>query len=191
MYSANNDKISPEPTPGFETPEQARAEAKRRSANIGNHYYLLCAITLQHEKRIKQIWLKNLKLREQKLKILLNAWPNMPGKHRPDFDTFRKNMDADEDPESMDRSHFVWTHINQEDLTEPNNLLLRSTPARDNISPYSQPPTSRLPTLAGRPNVSFQYHSTDASWCLVQPAARNTGRSCRAMTTADAVGSHP
>ncbi|KAK0633836.1 hypothetical protein B0T14DRAFT_561380 [Immersiella caudata] len=123
---SNNETVCAEATPAFETPEEARAEAKLRSARIHDHYDLLNTIVVRHEEAIHTKWPKeSRKQKLKKLKLLLDAWPGMSANHRPDFHAFRKNADSDsEDFEPLERLHFMWPHINEEDLTRPNNLLL-------------------------------------------------------------------
>ncbi|KAK1756346.1 hypothetical protein QBC47DRAFT_184957 [Echria macrotheca] len=107
----------PPPTP----PKDVRKEAKERSAKIHERYHLLQHIVVRHEPTIQKRWPK--KSKQQKLKILLGAWPGMPAKHRPDFDAFRKESEQQRRAGTRYRQEFMWPYINQEDLVKPKNLL--------------------------------------------------------------------
>ncbi|KAI1372116.1 hypothetical protein F4677DRAFT_463575 [Hypoxylon crocopeplum] len=96
-----------------------RREARGRSSRIFDAYNLLREIITRHEAVIGKRWLK--KTKQQKLKILLSAWPNMAAAHCPDFNAFRKGV---KQRPTKDRDGFIWPHINQEDLSQPKALLL-------------------------------------------------------------------
>ncbi|KAI2603147.1 uncharacterized protein GGS25DRAFT_528173 [Hypoxylon fragiforme] len=106
------------------SPAAVRQEAKVRSEAIFSSYDTLHEIMIRHEATIRKRWGK--KIRPQRLKILLNAWPGMPVMHRPDFDAIRKCSARGQylkaDPQY--RSEFIWPYINQEDLVQPKTLLL-------------------------------------------------------------------
>lgn len=102
------------PIPEMKSAPEVRQEAASRSRSIYNSYYSLKAILKRHEATIRKRWLK--KRRPQRLKILLNAWPNMPTVHRPDFEAFRKESEADRDRGTKYRDSFLCPFINQEDL---------------------------------------------------------------------------
>jgi hypothetical protein len=72
------------PMPEMKSAPDVRREATARSAKIFTSYEMLHEIIQRHEATIRKRWLK--KTRPQRLKILLNAWPNMPAMRRPDFE---------------------------------------------------------------------------------------------------------
>lgn len=110
------------PMPEMKSPADVRREAAAKSENIFNSYDTLHEILKRHEATIRKRWSK--KTRQQRLKILLNAWPNMPAMHRPDFDAFRKESEVDRDRGTKYRESFMWPYINQEDLLSTKALPL-------------------------------------------------------------------
>ncbi|OTA98874.1 hypothetical protein M426DRAFT_325623 [Hypoxylon sp. CI-4A] len=106
----------------YQSPASVRREAKERSDKIFDNYKLLQEIILRHEATIRRRWVK--KTKQQKLKILLTAWPNMAASHRPDFEAFRKESGRLPNVQTHYREHFIWPYINQEDLSQPKALLL-------------------------------------------------------------------
>ncbi|KAJ1712176.1 hypothetical protein NYO67_5650 [Aspergillus flavus] len=83
-------------------------------------------IIQRHEATIQKRWSK--KTRQQRLNVLLSAWPDMPAIHRPDFDAFRRESASDRVRGTKYRVHFMWPYVNQEDLlnTKALPLLLNS-----------------------------------------------------------------
>jgi hypothetical protein len=109
------------PIPKYQSPTDVRKEATERSAKIHANYGLLRGIVSRHEAVVQKRWIK--KSKQQKLKILLDAWPGMPSMHRPDFDAFRKETERERDAGTRYKQNFMWPYINQEDLSKPKNLL--------------------------------------------------------------------
>lgn len=105
-------------------PSVLQQQAREMSRDIFKDYAMLHSILQRHELTIHKRWLK--KTRPQKLNILLTAWPNMAAVHRPDFDAFKKESRSSgrSGGRAKYRHHFVWPHINKEDLTKPKTLLL-------------------------------------------------------------------
>jgi hypothetical protein len=101
---------------------EVRKEASERSQNIFNRYETLHGILERHEATLRKRWLK--KTRQQRLKVLLNSWPDMPVSHRPDFETFRKESSVDRNQGTKNRGSFLWPYINQEDLLSKKTLPL-------------------------------------------------------------------
>lgn len=110
------------PMPDIKSAPDVRREATTRSTKIYESYELLHEILQRHEATIRKRWLK--KTRPQRLKILLNVWPNMPAMHRPDFEAFRKESEADRDRATKYRDYYLWPYINQEDLLNTKTLPL-------------------------------------------------------------------
>ncbi|KAI1634877.1 hypothetical protein F4809DRAFT_490954 [Biscogniauxia mediterranea] len=103
-------------------PAKVRQEAREKSGRILANHRLLKEILKRHEAKIQKRWEK--KTRPQRLKILLECWPDMPATHRPDFATFRKYGGKLDHIRAQERSAFMWPYINQEDLTKPKSLPL-------------------------------------------------------------------
>ncbi|QKX58716.1 uncharacterized protein TRUGW13939_05843 [Talaromyces rugulosus] len=110
------------PIPELKSPADVRREATARSDKIFTSFETLHEILKRHEATIWKRWSK--KTRQQRLKILLNAWPNMPAVHRPDFDAFRKESRRDRHQGTKYRESFMWPYINQEDLLNTKALPL-------------------------------------------------------------------
>lgn len=110
------------PMPELKSPADVRQEAKSLSNQIYTSYETLHEILNRHEATIRKRWFK--KTRLQRLKILLNAWPDMATIHRPDFDAFRKESELQRERGTKYRESFMWPYINQEDLLNPKTLPL-------------------------------------------------------------------
>jgi len=124
------------PVPKTQSPASVRSEARKRSAKIHERFEFLRAIVERHEPTIQKRWVK--KTKQQRLKILLDAWPGMPATHRPDFDAFRKESEQERIAGTKYREHFMWPSINQEDLASPKNfLLLINSRARNHPSLFA------------------------------------------------------
>ncbi|GMG04758.1 unnamed protein product [Aspergillus oryzae] len=114
------------PFPETLSPEEVRRQATARSDEIFTSYETLHRIIQRHEATIQKRWSK--KTRQQRLNVLLSAWPDMPAIHRPDFDAFRRESASDRVRGTKYRVHFMWPYVNQEDLlnTKALPLLLNS-----------------------------------------------------------------
>ncbi|KAI9831131.1 MAG: hypothetical protein M1819_005219 [Sarea resinae] len=110
----------PKPT-SFPNERKARQEARHRSENIFSNWTTLQAILEKHEDVIRKRWMK--KSKEQRKKILLQAWPNMSAAHRPDFVAFRKEGRSKPKINKF-KDAYLWPYINLEDLTPGKSLLL-------------------------------------------------------------------
>ncbi|KAL2822761.1 hypothetical protein BDW59DRAFT_149106 [Aspergillus cavernicola] len=105
------------PIPEAWSAAEVRQEARSRSDAVFTYCTVLNKILQRHEASIQKRWVK--KTRQQRLNILLKAWPGMPATHRPDFHAFRKNKKGPENQEA-----YMWPYINQEDLVKTKTLLL-------------------------------------------------------------------
>ncbi|RGP64201.1 hypothetical protein FSPOR_8020 [Fusarium sporotrichioides] len=76
------------PMPKFASPAKVWKEASEYSSNIFASYEILKQILQRHEATIQKRWTG--KTRQQRLQILLKAWPGMSTSHRPDFEAFRR-----------------------------------------------------------------------------------------------------
>ncbi|KAL4863409.1 hypothetical protein BDV12DRAFT_177532 [Aspergillus spectabilis] len=105
------------PIPEALSAKEVDAEAQSRSGALFRDWLALNEFLKRHEATIQKRWVK--KTRQQRLSILLDAWPDMPAKHRPDFDAFRKNKKG-----PQHEGLYKWPYINQEDLVKTKTLLL-------------------------------------------------------------------
>ncbi len=110
------------PMPEMMEPAQVRRLCRDRSSAVLASYARLRGILERHEATIQKRWTK--KTKQQRLQILLNAWPNMAPVHRPDFAAFRKESMTQRERGTKFRDHFFWPSINQEDLLKPKTLPL-------------------------------------------------------------------
>ncbi|PHH92870.1 hypothetical protein CDD83_4013 [Cordyceps sp. RAO-2017] len=101
------------------TPAEVRREVAETVPLLFADQRLLRGILERHEAKIQKRWDK--KTRTQRLSILLEAWPNMPATHRPDFAAVRKGATR---VNGHQRDSFIWPYINQEDLAKARALLL-------------------------------------------------------------------
>lgn len=103
-------------------PAKVRQEAHEKASRILANHRLLEEILKGHESIIQKRWEK--KSRPQRLKILLDGWPDMPPTHRPDFAIFRKYKGKMNGIRPKERDAFMWPYINQEDLAKSKVLPL-------------------------------------------------------------------
>ncbi|KAI1364590.1 hypothetical protein F5Y08DRAFT_328581 [Xylaria arbuscula] len=108
--------------PKIPSPNEVRQEAKQHTVAIFAHYEKLRNILQRHEATIQKRWEK--KTRTQRLGVLLQAWPDMPLTHRPDFAAFYKHAANLNSVALQHRASFIWPMINQEDLGDPKTLPL-------------------------------------------------------------------
>ncbi|KAI0135118.1 hypothetical protein F4814DRAFT_399921 [Daldinia grandis] len=112
-----------DPSIPIASPAQVRQEAQARSNNVFGSYVNLRDILMRHEAVIQKRW--NKKTRQQKQKILLDAWPDMAITHRPDFDAFRRTGESQGGASGEKfRDCYLLPQINQEDLLKSKTLLL-------------------------------------------------------------------
>ncbi|EXL65227.1 hypothetical protein FOPG_18539 [Fusarium oxysporum f. sp. conglutinans race 2 54008] len=110
------------PMPELPSPAKVRRQAGEYSTKIFASHHLLKQILERHEATIQKRWTK--KTRQQRLQILLKAWPAMPASHRPDFEAFRRESKEERERGSKYKDHYMWPYINQEDLSHPKLMLL-------------------------------------------------------------------
>ena len=98
-------------------------QTKEYSRQIFSHWNRLHDILDHHEDQLRKRWIK--KTREQRTRILTNAWPNMPATHRPDFSLQRDSREQLADSAATRfRDVYLLPYINLEDLLKSKNLLL-------------------------------------------------------------------
>lgn len=110
------------PMPKLMEPLEVQQLCNERSRSVRANHDLLRRVLDRHESTIQKRWTK--KTKHQRLQVLLEAWPNMAPMHRPDFDAFRKESEAQRAAGTKFRDQFFWPYINQEDLLRPKSLLL-------------------------------------------------------------------
>ncbi|CAJ2502979.1 Uu.00g103730.m01.CDS01 [Anthostomella pinea] len=136
-------------TPGCEfepplhtiTAEQARAEASLMATSIFKNWKELQDIARRHEPNIQKRWTKSSVPKRKE--ILIDSFrvsarssdtSNMPQTHNPDVAAWRNTHDlntwkirktmVDENGRAINRTPFMWPHLNLEDLATKEPLLL-------------------------------------------------------------------
>lgn len=114
----------PKDMPEFPSPDKAKKESRENSGKVFAAYDTLNKILERHEETIQKRWMK--KTRQQRLQILLKAWPDMPAPHRPDFKAFELEHQDTRSSKygSKYKDWFMWPLINQEDLLQSKMMLL-------------------------------------------------------------------
>lgn len=115
------------PIPTFPTPNEVQTEAQDRAQKIFADWNTLNAILQRYEELLRKRWAK--KTREQRKKILLTAWPNMPAAHRPDLQVLqnesRQQAARGQPTVTLERKGcFMWPQINLDGLTKGKALML-------------------------------------------------------------------
>ncbi|KAJ0354076.1 hypothetical protein COL154_000082 [Colletotrichum chrysophilum] len=98
-------------------PAEVRALAAPMAEEVLQQWDLLRKIVERHEATIQNRWIK--KSKSKRRGVLLAAWPDMSEYHRPDFAAFRKKRSGEQAREGC-----LWPHINLEDLSKTEPLLL-------------------------------------------------------------------
>jgi hypothetical protein len=104
------------------TINEVAVEAHKRAYKVFDHWAMLHAILLEHENTIRTRWIK--KTHEQRKRVLLAAWPEMPELHRPDMQAITKESVEQRRKGTKFREAFWFPYINLEDLLKAKNLLL-------------------------------------------------------------------
>lgn len=111
----------PQPS-SFPTFESVSTQARNISSSLYSSWTTLNAILIRHEEALRKRWLK--RTRDQRKKILLTAWPDMPAIHRPDFYALTKETPEQRRGTTKFYDHFLYPEINVHDLTEARLLLV-------------------------------------------------------------------
>ena len=106
----------------FPTVSEVKQEATQKACQISDHWTRLNRILRRYEAVLHKRW--NKKSSEQKRKVLLTAWPQMPQLHRPDFQAPRRRAQEQRGISSRLRNVFMLPYINVEDLGKAQTLLL-------------------------------------------------------------------
>jgi hypothetical protein len=98
--------------------------AKALTAELFRSWTTLWFLVLSNEAIIRKRWLK--KSRAHKQELLLEAWPNMSARHRPDLERYLSGRDSTlaKAQGSANFDEYMWPHINLEDLLRPTALLM-------------------------------------------------------------------
>ena len=110
------------PIPKIISAREVRAEARNRSKRLFADRDALKAILARHETTIHKRWSK--KTKNQRVEILLRAWPGMASTHRPDFAALSKESEGQRRAGTRFRDSFLWPYINLQDLSKTKTLLL-------------------------------------------------------------------
>lgn len=106
------------PRPGsFPTPAEIRRKRRHYEQEIFQSHTHLRKIPGHHEETIQKRRLK--KTRDQRKRILLDAWPNMLAQHRPDLQGLLAKNGPNPSAEACE-----WPMINWEDLITPKLFLI-------------------------------------------------------------------
>lgn len=133
MVNASNPSM---PIPKIIKASEVRHQAKERATKIVQNWRLLREVLDRHESTIQKRWAK--KSRAQRLKILLDAWPNMPVTHRPDFEAFRKETHEQRVAGTKFKQGYQWPYINRDDMCKPRTLpLLLNSRGRNSPSDFA------------------------------------------------------
>lgn len=108
--------------PSCAKPSEIQQRSRELASQTFNDYHLLHDLLERHELTIRKRWQK--KTTEQRRKVLLTAWPNMPHDHRPDFEAFTQESQQERLRGTKFKEAFMWPYINLEDLLKPKFLLL-------------------------------------------------------------------
>ncbi len=103
--------------------ELSLAEIRQNASRISHHvladWTKLNAILKRFEVPIRKRWLR--KNHKQRRGMLVQAWPDIPYPHRPDYMGFRnKALKTPKNPKEC----YIWPHINIEGLQQGHLLLL-------------------------------------------------------------------
>ncbi|MCJ1332510.1 hypothetical protein MMC10_009203 [Thelotrema lepadinum] len=104
----------------FPSLEEARSEACGRAENISEYWNHLKKVLGGHEATIQRRWMN--KSTQKRKDLLLQAWPDIARRHRPDVEAFR--TDANMFERLTSRNTYLFPHLNLEDLSKPKLLLL-------------------------------------------------------------------
>lgn len=108
--------------PGYKPEADVKREAKAFMEVISSEWNYLRAILASYEQLLHKRWKK--KNVEQRKKIILQSWPDIPSMHRPDFYAVQRVSDRNQSDLLNLRDYFLLPHLNLEDLATTRLLLL-------------------------------------------------------------------
>ncbi|KAF2469970.1 uncharacterized protein BDR25DRAFT_325730 [Lindgomyces ingoldianus] len=106
--------------PSFPLLEEVRQKARSFSEKLLKDWQTLNAIIERHKEVIRKRWISKSKGKREQ--ILLDAWPNMSTKHRPDVESYLQGNPARHSMTTKFQEAYMWPYVNLEDLTKPNLL---------------------------------------------------------------------
>ncbi|KAI9647667.1 hypothetical protein NHQ30_004052 [Ciborinia camelliae] len=104
------------------TPGEVQRQAQERSTQLFKDFSRLREILDREEETIRKRWGKKTKI--QRTSIVLKCWPELPLKHRPDFDIFFKKRYEGLHHSTAYREFFMHPYMNVEDLIKGKAILL-------------------------------------------------------------------
>ena len=110
------------PVPSFLSISDTRQMAKQRSKAVFTDRDALLGILERYEDTLRKRWWK--KTGEQRRKVLLKAYPDIPAIHRPDFAALRREGADQTRVRTRFRDAYLLPSINLEDLVKPKPLLM-------------------------------------------------------------------
>ena len=120
-FFATLDPSFPQPN-SFPKAKQVKEEAHAWSHKIFADWTTLNKILHRYEELLRKRWAK--KAKEQRKKVLLSAFPNMPTTHRPDFQALQRESNQQREQGTKFRDAYLRPYINIEDLVKGKSLLL-------------------------------------------------------------------
>lgn len=101
---------------------ELKEEASVRVLKIWEDWNRLRGILERHENTLRRRWTK--KTAEQRKKVLLTAWPDIPVSHRPDMQALHRETAKQREEATRFRDVFLFPYVNLEDLAQARPLLL-------------------------------------------------------------------
>ncbi|OAL53445.1 hypothetical protein IQ07DRAFT_562298 [Pyrenochaeta sp. DS3sAY3a] len=98
----------------FPSPAEIRQKAREHSVQLFADHELLSRIVAIHEETIRKRW--NKKSGPQRQRILREAGPDLPDRHRPDIRAWQQK--------STDKKNYMCPFLNIEDLAKSKNMLI-------------------------------------------------------------------
>ncbi|KAI5275927.1 hypothetical protein E4T47_01103 [Aureobasidium subglaciale] len=170
------------PTPTIADLDDLRFQSKAFVIQMFRNWILLNKILKRFEAQIQKRWTK--KNNNQRLSILLQAWPRMAATHRPEFATLRKigvSNNKRLPDQAREKEAYLWPYINQEDLTQPHNLLIflnsrgRHHPDKFVFSDQQQTNTGKQPGTGEVDKYKMSLHGQRSPRSYGSLVLRNTG----------------
>lgn len=96
-----------------------QTEARQLSHSIFENWSTIHLVVERYGPTIRKRWFK--RTREQRRRVLLAAWPDMPAHHRPDLEAFRREKNSGP---AGSFGPYLWPHLSQEDLLNPKAFLI-------------------------------------------------------------------
>lgn len=122
MFKELNEANPNFPVPELKTFEEVQSQAKEQAKIIFSTQKALAGILDKHEHILTKRWMK--KSTEQRRKILVAVFPQIPLTHRPDFQAMRREKMEKTRSGTQFRDSWLLPSLNVEDLTQPRNLIL-------------------------------------------------------------------